>query len=305
MEEMMKSKKGVPVWAQLLFLIIWIGGVASLSSLGGGNDAESASIDAIMTPGLIRVLIVFQAVLVFFLPIVFFIFLLRQSGISFLTLGVRPRIVWVLLGVGAIFCSLPFVSWLGEVNSAIKLPESFSGMERWMKSMETQSSKTSEILLNDKSFSGLIFNLLTIAFTAAFSEELFFRAVLQRTITETKINFHFGVWFAAVVFSAIHMQFYGFFPRLILGAILGYLFYFTGSIWISIIAHFINNAFVVVLGFLSDTGVNLNPLEKVKDEPDFIMSWPLVTLSFISVIGIIFYLQKITKQKSVSVTLID
>jgi membrane protease YdiL (CAAX protease family) len=297
MEDMFKSKKGVPVWVQISFLLLWVGGIASLSALGAGDSSADASLSSLMTPSIIRLLIVFQAILVFFLPIVFFIFLLRQSGLSFLTLGKKPTLRWILFGVLAMLACFPLVSWTGEINSLIKLPIAFSGLENWMKSMENQSSNTSEILLNDKSVLGLILNLLTIAFTAAFSEELFFRALLQQTLTKTKLNYHIGIWIAAFVFSAIHMQFYGFFPRLLLGAVLGYLFYYTGSIWVSIIAHFLNNAFVVVLGFFSGDNVNLNPLEKSKDELDVSFGWPLALMSFVLIFCLFFIMNKNFKKE--------
>ncbi|MFN6036903.1 MAG: lysostaphin resistance A-like protein, partial [Bacteroidota bacterium] len=286
MEELIKIKKGAPVWLQLSFLLIWISGVALLSCLGGDTSVDDARLSGIMTPGLIRFMIVVQAVIVFFLPIIFFIFLLRQSGFPFLTLGKKPKFSWLLFGVFCMASSFPFVSWIGEINSEMHLPSVFSGMEKWMRSMETQSSKTSEILLNDKSFIGLILNLFTIAFTAAFSEELFFRATLQRTLTETRLNYHVGIWITAIIFSAIHMQFFGFFPRLFLGAVLGYLFYYTENIWVSIIAHFLNNGFVVVLGYLSSTDVHLNPLEKGKEDLDISFGWPLAILSFLVVLSL-------------------
>jgi membrane protease YdiL (CAAX protease family) len=85
---------------------------------------------------------------------------------------------------------------------------------------------------------------------------------------------------------------------LILGAILGYLFYFTGSIWISIIAHFVNNAVVVIMGFFSSEKINLNPLEKGKDEWEISFGWPLAMLSLILIFGVFYYLKKLGDKKN-------
>ena len=318
MEEKIKDIKGYISGVKIVFLLAWISLIGLLSALGGDTSGQDAALSSLMTPSVIRLLILFQAVLVFFLPIAIFIFMdsivalfikpssnnsnltptsNKKSGLSLLTLGKSPRPVWVILGVLCMAASFPFVSWIGEMNAEMHLPAALSGIEKWMKAMETQSSKTSEILLNDRSYIGLILNLFTIAFVAAFSEELFFRAALQRTLTDTRINYHLGIWIAAFVFSAIHMQFFGFFPRLILGAILGYLFYFTENIWVSILAHFLNNGFVVVLGFFSKTEVSLNPLEKGKEDFDVSFGWPFAVISLIVVISLFVLLRKITINK--------
>jgi uncharacterized protein len=148
--------------------------------------------------------------------------------------------------------------------------------------------------LRDKTPMGLIGNLFTIAFLAAFVEELFFRGMLQQTLTEAKLNHHIAIWITAAVFSAIHIQFYGFLPRMFLGAILGYLFFYTGSIWVSIAAHFVNNALVVLVGYFSDN-VKLNPLENGGDEIGMKISPALAALSFMLVLGVIILLSRMKK----------
>jgi len=109
----------------------------------------------------------------------------------------------------------------------------------------------------------LFINLIVIAFLPAFIEELFFRGLLQTLIHKWLKNIHITIIITAIFFSAIHMEFFGIIPRTILGLILGYLFYWSGSIWSSIFFHFLNNASAVILVFLSQQ----NLINYKIDEP--------------------------------------
>ena len=95
-----------------------------------------------------------------------------------------------------------------------------------------------------------LFNLLIIAIIPALGEELFFRGYLQQTITKWTISPHIGIIITAVLFSAIHFQFYGLIPRFILGVLLGYIFLWSNNLWLPIIAHFVNNAQVLIISFV-------------------------------------------------------
>ena len=67
---------------------------------------------------------------------------------------------------------------------------------------------------------------------------------------EERGNIHLSIWASAIIFSAIHFQFYGFIPRLLLGALFGYLYYWSGNLLIPMFAHFVNNAFGVIMIYL-------------------------------------------------------
>ena len=124
-----------------------------------------------------------------------------------------------------------------------------SGVENWMRSSENYAGELTSAFLTVTSIKGLLFNIVLIAVIPAIGEELLFRGVLQRIFTEWFKNPHWGIWIAAILFSAIHMQFFGFLPRLFLGLFFGYLLEATGSLWIPIVAHFINNLTGVLLSF--------------------------------------------------------
>ena len=175
------------------------------------------------------------------------------QGVSYLKFTpIRSSLMW--LGVILLMpLALPAVNWLKSLNDLVVLPHFMSGVELWMQQMEHQSELLTEKFLSVSSYSALALNLLVMAAIPALGEELFFRGILQTVLGE-KLNRHLAVWITAFIFSAIHLQFYGFLPRFLLGAALGYLFLFSGSIWASIVAHFINNALAVVLFFLTFNG---------------------------------------------------
>lgn len=148
------------------------------------------------------------------------------------------------------FCvSYPFASYLSRWNSGMELPEWMSGVEQTMRSMEDAAMETTGLLLSGRTIGALLLNLVIVAAMAAISEELFFRGALQQFLMEKFRNGHAAIWLTALLFSMVHFQFYGFLPRLFLGAMLGYLFLYTRNLWMPIIFHFVNNATVILLNF--------------------------------------------------------
>ena len=128
-----------------------------------------------------------------------------------------------------------------------------------------------------------------IGIIPAIGEELFFRGVLQRIFSGMTRNYHWGIWITAVLFSLVHSKVFTFLPILILGALFGYLLVWTKSIWVPILAHFVNNTTAVLLYYLSNTG-------KIKEETlDYGAKsdvWPFVIISAVLTAGIIWYFYK-------------
>ncbi len=151
----------------------------------------------------------------------------------------------------AVFCLLaivPFINFLGDINSKMSFPSFLSGLENWMRNMEDNAKVLIDKFMTVNGFGGLLFNVFMIAVLPAIGEEFMFRGVIQRIFTDWTRNHHWGIWVTAFVFSAMHMQFYGFLPRLVLGAMFGYLLVWTGTMWVPVLAHFFNNL-VGVLGY--------------------------------------------------------
>ncbi len=299
MSDVSLSKKPVSIAAQLIFIFGWLLTIVFISAFGSDSgEQDVASLG--LSPAIIRAVIVFQGVLVFILPVVFFLFILRRTTFNFLTITTGFNPMLLIFGILAILFSYPLIEWVGNLNAALQLPSGLQEVEQWMKGKEKESAFAAESLLKDKSVTGLIGNLLTIAFTAAFSEELFFRGMMQKTLLKTRLNAHFAIWLTAFIFSAIHLQFYGFLPRLFLGAILGYLFYFSGNLWVSITAHFVNNALVVLVGYFS-SDVALNPLENSNETTMFGTHPVFAAVSLIMVFGVLFFIKRNYQQKALEI----
>ena len=157
-----------------------------------------------------------------------------------------------------VFCfavaALPSITWLAEWNKGLELPSFLSSLEAQMQAMEEAARVLTERFLQTSSVGMLFVNLFVMAFLPALCEEMMFRGWLQRRLSSS-VNIHVAVWVSAFVFSAIHFQFYGFVPRMLIGAALGYMYYYTGSLWAPILAHFVNNAAAVLVAFVSYNGL--------------------------------------------------
>ena len=175
---------------------------------------------------------------------------------------------------------IPFINFLGAVNSQMSFPEAFSGIENWMRNMEDSAAAMVEKFMKVDHLSGLLFNIFMIAIIPALGEELMFRGVIQRIFTSWTRNYHWGIWITAFLFSAMHLQFYGFLPRMVLGAMFGYLLVWTGTMWVPILAHFVNNAVGVLGYYLINQGVLTEDVEKWGTGTEQI---PILAFSFASV----------------------
>ena len=155
--------------------------------------------------------------------------------------------------------ALPMISLLTEWNKGMELPSFLASMEEMMRQMEEAAKEVTDQFLNTSSVGMMFVNLFVIALLPAVGEEMMFRGWLQRVLGKS-VNYHTAIWVSAFVFSAIHFQFYGFIPRMLIGAALGYLYCYTGSLWASIVAHFTNNAVAVISAFLVYNGyISINP----------------------------------------------
>lgn len=163
---------------------------------------------------------------------------------------------WLLL-IGAVlmFVSLPVTGQLMVWNESMSLGSSFEVLEHLIQQMEDSAAKFTEQMLQVRSIGGLLVNLLVVALIPAVGEELTFRGVLQQSLVKRCKNVHVGIVLSAAIFSFIHFQFYGFLPRMFLGLLLGYMFYYSGSLWTSILMHFINNGTAVVVSYLEYNGM--------------------------------------------------
>ena len=185
----------------------------------------------------------------FALPVLFCACLFSEKPFTFLDLQKTSAKNYFFASMFA-FTALPAINFFAWVNAQMKLPNFLNKVEIWARAKEDELMRLTEQMLAVDTFGGLAINLVVIALLAAVCEELFFRGLLQKTLSE-RINKHAAIWVTAVIFSAIHVQFYGFLPRMLLGAAFGYMAVWGGSLWLPILAHFINNAAGVIAYFIA------------------------------------------------------
>jgi len=207
----------------------------------------------------------------FIIPPLLFAYLVSKNPVGYLTINRPPALVSAVLGVAVIIVILPFIHWTAGINEMLNLPEWMSGVESWMKSSEEQAKKFTELFLASNTIGGLMVNLLMIAILPAIGEEFLFRGVLLRLFREWTGNIHIAVIISAFLFSAIHLQFYGFLPRFILGLLLAYLFVWTGSIWVPVLVHFFNNGIAVVAAWLYERGSIGTSVDAIGESPQAFM----------------------------------
>jgi CAAX amino terminal protease family. len=196
---------------------------------------------------ILRITLIIQDLIIFILAPLLAQFLIWKEPTKKalqLTVPYLPVLLWGLIAITSVS---PLIDLLNTWNQGLHLPESMEGMEQWMISSERAAEVTTNTLLNTDNWGGFMTNILVIAVMAGIGEELMFRGVLQKILINWTRSIHWGVLCAAIIFSAIHFQFFGFLPRMILGMVLGYLYVWSKSIWVPIAAHTLNNALTVAL----------------------------------------------------------
>lgn len=200
-------------------------------------------------------LLTIQDVLTFIVPAVVAMALFYRKPLQAMALDRAPS--WKAIGLVVAFyiVSLPAMNWLVAANESMSLPSWLSGLEQAMRASEDSLAETTRRLLDIHSVWQLLSCVFVVGVMAGVSEEMLFRGAMLRTMQDSRLSTHAAVWIVAIIFSAIHMQFYGFVPRMVLGVWLGYLLVWTRSLWVPIIAHTLNNSTVVVFNYLSNVGI--------------------------------------------------
>jgi uncharacterized protein len=156
-----------------------------------------------------------------------------------------------------------FIDW----NASLVLPESMRGFERWASALEEQLRELTEYLTHFDSISTFLLAVLVVAVIPAVGEELLFRGLLQNILRRLAGNAHVAVWLAALMFGMLHFQFYGMLPRVLLGALFGYLYLWSGNLWVPVLAHFVNNGLSLLFLYLYQTGYSPVDVESTEAFP--------------------------------------
>lgn len=199
---------------------------------------------------LLKYIQLLQSVGLFVVPPFVVAHLLSENSTGYLKINKRPNFLSLILSLLIIWSASPLINELGLWNSGLVLPDWLSGVEQWMHEKESAAEDLTNLFLISESVWGLLFNIVLIGMIPAIGEELLFRGVVQNIFTRWTRNQHLGIWLTAALFSSLHFQFYGFVPRMFLGALFGYMLVWSGNLWLPIASHFINNATAVMAYYL-------------------------------------------------------
>jgi len=196
-----------------------------------------------------------QDLLLFIVPAMATMAMVYRRPFKAMAMDKAPSGVSMLIVLMFYIVSMPALNWLVSLNEAMSLPQSLSALEHWMRTLEDSAAHTTRQLLDIHTVGKLMGTVLVVGFMAGLSEEILFRGAMLRMMQDSRLGKHAVVWIVAIIFSAFHMQFYGFIPRLALGLWLGYLLVWTGNLWVPIIAHTLNNSTVVIFSYLAGKGI--------------------------------------------------
>jgi membrane protease YdiL (CAAX protease family) len=178
-----------------------------------------------------------------------FIYLAETSEGKKYLRGSIPDSSQLWLIVLLILTATPWIAYVYEWNRNLHLPFA-EGLQQSLMMYEEKTEKIINLMLADTTTAGFLGNLFVMALLPAIGEEFLFRGIIQRLFHKWWGNIHVAIWITALLFSIMHFSFSGLAPRLMLGAIFGYLFYFTRNIWLPVIAHFLNNSMALGAAFL-------------------------------------------------------
>lgn len=277
MERSFGEKK--PVYSLLLLLglmlvvsvsiqAVFIGALSVFTSENflAESDVSNASPEYMFY---MKILLIVSSLSTFLIPALWLQYKERQFN-YFPTYRLRSYIPYILT-----FCFLlafaPLMNKIGEWNMNMKLPESWGALEVWMRESEDKMAVLTKRIVMDPTWTGLLINTIVLALVPAIAEEFFFRGALQGILLRWFGNNGVAIWVTAIIFSAIHFQFYGFLPRMVLGLFFGYLLVWSGNIWLPIFAHFVNNFSVTLIAFIyTRQGKTFEELQMIDDYPIFL-----------------------------------
>ena len=256
---------------------------SSFNNLGDPNIIEG-----------MKMLQLFSAIGLFIVPPLAYGLLASKKPLKTLSLGTLNKPINYLLIAVFMVVLTPFLSWVIELNANMVLPDFLSGVEEWMRDEERKGQRLTKAFLTFDGVGSLIYVMVIVAIVPAIGEELLFRGVLQKIMIAWTKNPHTGIWITAFLFSALHMQFFGFFPRMLLGALFGYLFLWSKSLWLPILGHFINNGSVVLASYFYPEMIENTDVTVFGEGNESIVTY---LLSFVFASAILFLIWKINMKK--------
>ena len=238
----------------------------------------------------------FSSIFLFLAPPVFFAYLIVREPDEYLKANIRFPVSLMVIVLLIMFASAPLMEVLVNINQRMVFPHFLKGVYDWMRNSEDEATRATTILLKMNNLPDVIINMIMIAVLPAVAEEFMFRGAIQTIFTRWTKNPHWGIWIAAILFSAMHMQFFGFLPRLLLGVFFGYFVLWSGSIWTSVWGHFINNGTAVVVTYLYQQ-------KKITVNPDnqHVFNYGAYAFSLIITVFLFLIYRKVSEKKQLPV----
>lgn len=276
------------ILAALIVLGLIIGtAIGIIYAFVSGNEVTSLNS--------LRFMQISSQIFTFVLPPILYAMLVKER--PFKSLGFsKSTILWLILGVAMMYTILPLNSIFTEWNANIKFPESLASLEKLMQDLQENATEIMMRFINVDTIGGLILNLFMIAGLAALGEELLFRSVIQTSLIKICKNAHVGIFIASAIFSLFHMEFYGLLPRLVLGLLMGYMYYYSRSIWIPMAMHFANNGTIVFLYYLNNIGAINIDVESFGETNIFVL-----ILSIIAMVALFWFTIKLNKKEELKI----
>jgi membrane protease YdiL (CAAX protease family) len=199
----------------------------------------------------------------------------------------KVSLLQYLFVFAAMLCFIPMMSLLAYWNESMQLPDSLQGVQQWMRASEDSAAVMTKQIVEESTWGGLLINLIILAVVPAVGEEMVFRGCLQNIFGRWIWNKHVVIWLVAIIFSAFHMQFFGFIPRMLLGAFFGYLYVWSRNIYLPIFGHFINNASATITAFYyTRKGIPFEEMNNFEQEPIWVY---LASLIFTVIFVVLYY----------------
>ncbi|MBK3518673.1 CPBP family intramembrane glutamic endopeptidase [Carboxylicivirga marina] len=210
---------------------------------------------------------IIQSISLFIIPsLLAFYFFFKNFNIGIKgegTISIQTAIITISL----IFIAQAFITYSGWLNHQLQFPESMQYIMDWMSKKENETAELTKTLIRSDNWFQIFITVLMMSILPAIGEEWLFRGLLQRYLGDWINNKHIAIFLTAIIFSAVHMQFLTFLPRFLLGIILGYIFIFSGNLWLAIIAHFTNNFMAIIAYIVMSNNEEHSPLDIPSENP--------------------------------------
>jgi uncharacterized protein len=216
------------------------------------------------------------------LPLLYLYYLKSAEAPAYLFARVAKQEAFILASLALLLVSIPLAEQFALLNKNLAFPDFLKGIEETLNRTEKSAEALTEILVHYNGLASFLLVGIVVAVIPAIGEELVFRGIVQHELLRIWNNEHFAIWITGFTFSFIHFQFFGFLPRMLLGVLFGYCYFWTNSLWVPIAMHFLNNALtLVVSAFFKDSLLNESQQENSLFDIRFFIAYIVAQVIFL------------------------